>query len=86
MNGIDRSEGFRVASSDGHVGSVEEVVYGAEQRPSALIISSGLFEKRLFLVAAENVAHVSHDREALFLSPSWREGAVDISRETSLVA
>ncbi len=86
MNSVDRSIGFRVTSSDGYVGTVEEVVYGAENRLSALVIGTGLSEKPLVLVGVEEVLDCSEHAGSLVLSPSWRSSAVEMSDAGRLVA
>jgi hypothetical protein len=86
MSSLDRSLGFRVASSDGYIGTVEEVVYGAENRLGALVIATGLSERPFVLVGAEEVLHCSESASALILSPSWRTGALELSNEGRLVA
>jgi hypothetical protein len=53
---LRRCHGFRVHSSEGRVGIVEDVLYGAEyDRPSALVVRTGLLRHRLELVAIEEV-------------------------------
>jgi len=79
MSSLDRSIGFRVASSDGYVGTVKEVVYGAEEGPSALIIATELAAIPLALVGVEEVLHCSNDAAAVILSPAWRDSAVEMS-------
>ena len=79
MSSLDRSIGFRVASSDGYVGTVKEVVYGAEDGPSALIIATELAAIPLALVGVEEVLHCSNDAAAVILSPTWRDSAVEMS-------
>jgi len=79
MSSLDRSIGFRVASSDGYVGTVKEVVYGAEEGPSALIIATELAAIPLALVGVEEVLHCSNDAAAVIVSPTWRDSAVEMS-------
>jgi hypothetical protein len=86
MSSLERSIGFRVASSDGYIGTVEEIVYGAEDGPRALIIATELAAMPLALVGVEEVVHCSEDAAALILSPSWRSGAVAMPDAARLVA
>jgi len=86
MSSLDRSIGFRVASSDGYVGTVVEVVYGVDESPSALVIATDLPDKQLVLVGVEEVVQCSEHAAALILSPSWRESAVAMLDAERLVA
>jgi PRC-barrel domain len=86
MDSLDRSIGFRVISSDDYVGTVEEIVYGAENRLSALVIGTRLSEKPFVLVGVEEVLDCSERDGLLILSPSWRSSAVEISDAERLVA
>jgi hypothetical protein len=53
---LRRCHGFRVDSPEGRVGIVEDVLYGAEyDRPSALVVRTGLLRQRLQVVAMEEV-------------------------------
>ena len=86
MNSLDRSIGFRVISSDGYVGTVEEIVYGAENRLSALVIGTRLSEKPFVLVGVEEVLCCFEEAGSLILSPSWCSSAVEIPDAERLVA
>ena len=53
---LRRCHGFRVDSPEGRVGVVEDVLYGgAYDRPSALVVRTGLLRQRLEVVAIEEV-------------------------------
>jgi hypothetical protein len=68
--------GFRVESEDGHVGFVEDVLFGADQeRPAALAIRSGLFNHRVQLVSVEAVQEVVPNERKVRLRAS-------VARET----
>lgn len=86
MSSLDRSIGFRVASSDGYIGTVDDVVYGAEDCLSALVIATDIPEKPFILVGVEEVVHCSENAAALILSPSWRDSAVEMPDVVRLVA
>ena len=86
MDSLDRSIGFRVISSDDYVGTVEEIVYGAENCLGALVIGIGLSERPLVLVGVEEVLDCSERDGSLILSPSWRSSAVEIPDAERLVA
>jgi hypothetical protein len=86
MNGLDRSIGFRVISADGYVGTVEEIVYGADNSLSALVIGTRRAERPLVLVGVEEVLGCFEHSGSLILSPSWRSSAVEMPVAASLVA
>jgi hypothetical protein len=85
MNSLDSSIGFRVISPDGYVGTVKEIVYGAENELSALVIATRLAKKPLVLVGVEDVLGCFEDSGSLILSSSWRSGAVEIPDAERLV-
>jgi hypothetical protein len=60
-------DGYRAISSDGYVGTVEAVLYGAESRPAALAIRRGLFSQEIVIVAIEDVHEISSERRILVL-------------------
>jgi hypothetical protein len=65
---LRRCHGFRVDSPEGRVGVVEDILYGAEyDRPSALVVRTGLLKKRLELVAIEEVEAVYPRPERVIL-------------------
>jgi hypothetical protein len=86
MNSLDNSIGFRVISSDGYVGTVEEIVYGVENSPSALVIATRLAKRPLVLVGVEEVLGCFEHFGSLILSPSWRSSAVEMPVAASMVA
>lgn len=86
MDSLDRSIGFRVISSDGYVGTVEEIIYGAENTPSGLVIRTRLTERSLVLVGVEEVLACFEQAGSLILSPSWRSSAVEILDGARVVA
>ena len=54
-----RCRGFRVQSPDGHVGFVEEVLYGSDpEEPAALAVRSGIFCQRVEIVALEAIVEI----------------------------
>jgi hypothetical protein len=67
LDAIGDCDGYRVVSSEGYLGSVEAVLYGAESRPAALAIRSGLFSRELLIVAVEDVCEISSERKMLVL-------------------
>ena len=85
MNSLDRSLGFRVLSSEGYVGTVEEIVYGADESLSALVVSARL-DKSFVLVGVEEVLGCFETSASLILSPSWRVSAVEMPAASQLVA
>jgi uncharacterized protein YrrD len=54
---LRRCQGFRVESAAGErMGTVEDVLYGAEHdRPSALLVRSGIFKRRLEAISLDDV-------------------------------
>ncbi len=53
---LRRCQGFQVDSAGGRVGIVEDVLYGAEHdRPSALLVRSGIFKRRLEAISLDDV-------------------------------
>ncbi|MHB8059552.1 MAG: hypothetical protein ACYDHO_01805 [Gaiellaceae bacterium] len=86
MSSLDRSTGFRVASSGGYVGTVKDVVYGADANLSALVVATELATMPLALVGAEEVLHCSEDAAVVILSPRWRDGALKMPVAVRLVA
>lgn len=51
--------GFHVYSPEGHIGFVEDVLFGCDaERPAALAIRSGLFRARVAVVALEDVVEI----------------------------
>ena len=65
--------GFRVDSTQGRRGIVEDVLYGAEHdHPSALVVRGGLFGQRLELIPIETVDSVDPRRKLLTLRDSGR--------------
>jgi hypothetical protein len=86
MNSLDRSIGFRVISSEGYVGTVEEIVYGADNSLSALVIETRLAERPFVLVGVEEVLGCFEHSGSLILLPSWRSSAVEIVDAERLIA
>jgi len=86
MNSLDRSIGFRVFSSEGYVGTVVEIVYGAKNFLSALVIATRIAGERFVLVGVEDVLGCFEHSASLILSPSWRAGAVEMPAASHLVA
>lgn len=75
---LGHCEGFRVDSTEGRVGLVEEVVYGARRdRPDAFIVRAGILGHRLVLVPIEAVEGVLPRKERLVLCASWRPSERD---------
>jgi hypothetical protein len=58
---------YRAVSSDGYLGAVETVLFGADRRPAALAIRTGLYSRQLLLVPVEKVLEVFPDRALLVL-------------------
>jgi hypothetical protein len=58
---------FRAVSSEGYLGAVETVLFGADRRPAALAIRTGLFSRELLLVPVEKVLEVFPERMLLVL-------------------
>jgi hypothetical protein len=53
---LRRCQGFRVDSEGRRIGIVEDVLYGAEHdRPSALLVRTGIFKRRLEAISLEDV-------------------------------
>jgi hypothetical protein len=53
---LRRCQGFRVDSEGRRIGTVEDVLYGAEHdRPSALLVRTGIFKRRLEAISLEDV-------------------------------
>ena len=86
MDSLDRSIGYRVISADGYVGTVEEVVYDAENSLSGLVIRTRLAERSLLLVGVEEVLGCFEDAGSLIISPTWRANAVEILDGARVVA
>lgn len=63
-NGDHRAEwlrscqGFRLEVAGRWIGVVEEVLFGDDDQPAALLIQGGLFGNRTYIVPAENVVEV----------------------------
>jgi hypothetical protein len=51
-------QGFRLESAGRWVGVVEEVLFGDDDLPAALLVQGGLFGNRTYIVAAEDVVDV----------------------------
>jgi hypothetical protein len=86
MNSLESSIGFRVISPDGYVGTVKEIVYGAENELSALVIETCLAKKPLVLVGVEDALGCFEHSGSLILSSSWRSDAVELPDVEHLVA
>jgi hypothetical protein len=86
MDNLDRSIGFRVISSDGYVGIVEEIVYGAENLLSALVVRTRRADRPFVLIGAEEVLDCFEHAGSVVLSPSWRSSAVAMLDGERLVA
>jgi hypothetical protein len=72
---LRRCHGFRVDTPEGRVGVVEDVLYGAEHdRPSALVVRTGLLRQRRELIPIDDVDAVEPRRERVVLCarPSGR--------------
>ena len=53
---LRRCHGFRVESRDGRIGTVEDILYGAEHdQPSALVVRTGLLRQRCELIPIEEI-------------------------------
>jgi uncharacterized protein YrrD len=53
---LRRCHGFRVASEGTRLGTVEDVLYGAElDRPAALLIRTGIFIRRLEAISVDDI-------------------------------
>jgi 3-polyprenyl-4-hydroxybenzoate decarboxylase len=60
--------GFRVQSANGHVGFVEEVLFGCNpDQPAALAIRSGLFHERLEFAPIEGVEEIMTSERRIVL-------------------
>jgi len=56
---LRRCHGFRVDGPNGRIGTVADILYGAEHdRPSALLLRTGLLRQRLEIVPAEEIAAI----------------------------
>jgi hypothetical protein len=67
--------GFRVESADGHIGFVEDVLFGSDpERPSALAIRSGLFSRHVDLVALEDIEEVVPNERRIRLRAPRADG------------
>ncbi len=67
--------GFRVESPDGHIGFVEDVLFGSDpERPSALAIRKGLFSRHVDLVALEDVEEVVPNERRIRLRSAGVDG------------
>ena len=86
MDGLDRSIGFRVISSGGYIGTVEEVVYGAENSLSALVVRTRRTDRPFVLIGVEEVLDCFEHAGYIILSPSWRSSAVAMLDGERLVA
>ncbi|HEY4977391.1 MAG TPA: hypothetical protein VII05_08645 [Gaiellaceae bacterium] len=86
MDGLDRSIGFRVISSGGYIGTVEEVVYGAENSLSALVVRTRRTDRPFVLIGVEEVLDCFEHAGSIILSPSWRSSAVAMLDGERLVA
>lgn len=65
---LARCEGFQVVSPDGRAGIVEEVRYASRQdRPDILVVRSGLFGRRVLLIAVEEVEDILPREERVTL-------------------
>lgn len=85
MDSLDRSIGFRVISADGYIGTVEEIVYGAENTLGALVVATRLATEPLVLVRVEDVLGCFEHSGCLILSQSWRSNAVEMQDVAQLV-
>jgi hypothetical protein len=53
---LRRCQGFRVDSEGKRIGTVEDVLYGAEHdRPSALLVRTGILKRKLEAISLEDV-------------------------------
>ncbi len=86
MDSLDRSIGFRVISSGGYIGTVEEVVYGAENSLSALVVRTRRTDRPFVLIGVEEVLDCFEHAGSIILSPSWRSSAVAMLDGERLVA
>jgi hypothetical protein len=78
---IRACDGFRVMSSEGYVGAVELVLYGASRRPAALAVRAGIFARRLMLVPVEEVRSVRLAKRTITLADSWRPAEACLTEE-----
>lgn len=62
-------EGFRVDSTNGRLGIVEEVRLSSDKRPEALAVRKGLFFMRLEIVPVSDVESVIPRRKRVLLRP-----------------
>jgi hypothetical protein len=63
-------EGFRVDSTNGRVGIVEEVRISSDKRPEALAVRTGLFRTRLEIVPVGDIESVIPRRKRVLLRPA----------------
>ena len=55
---VSSCHGFRLEAAGKRVGVVEEVLFGDDHRPAALLVQGGLFGTKGFVVAVEDVVGV----------------------------
>jgi hypothetical protein len=55
---LSQCHGFRVDSKEGRIGIVEDVLFGADRRPAALSVRTGLLARKLVLIPVEDVERV----------------------------
>jgi len=58
VNPISVCHGFRVEAGGKRIGIVEDILYGRDQEPAALLVRGGLFGTKTVIVAAEDVLEV----------------------------
>jgi hypothetical protein len=63
-------EGFRVDSTSGRVGVVEEVRVSSSKEPEALAVRAGIFRMRLVIVPVSQVERVVPARKRVLLRPA----------------
>jgi len=77
---LARSEGFRVESSDGYVGVVEELRYAPSSRwdhPSELAVYAGRSSETLLIIPLAEVEDVSLTEKRVLLRSSPRIAATE---------
>jgi len=71
---LRRCHGFRVEGREGRIGTVVDILYGAEHdRPSALLLRTGLLRQRLEIVSTEDVERVDPRLERIQLRGDARD-------------
>ena len=67
---LRRCHGFQVTSPGARLGTVEDVLYGAElERPAALLVRTGLFIHRLEAIPVEDIKAIDPQAQRLSVRP-----------------